>query len=69
MKKIRGAISKIEDKMAIIKSNGQELLIPTDFIELGVGESIVITLTSEKEDSKNAQEVAEALLKKALLEE
>lgn len=66
MKKIKGVIDRFEGQGAFLKSNGNELMIPKKLISGEVGDSVVITFSTEEEDLKGSQEIAEKLLTKAL---
>jgi hypothetical protein len=66
MKKIRGVVDRIEGENMIIKNNGNELLVPKKIVSAKPGETIVITFSSEADDSRKSNEIAKDLLMQAL---
>lgn len=70
MKKIRAQIEKIEGERVYIKYDDSQVILPSSLVgDFRVGDTVVITLATEKEDSKDSSEVAKALLTDILKEE
>jgi hypothetical protein len=67
MQKIKTTIKEIREKAIMLGTNGDVLEIPNKFINKPkVGETVVVTFATEKEDAMSAKEVAHELIKTAL---
>lgn len=70
MKKVRGQIKKIEGDKASIQYDGSDIMLPSSLLgDFSVGDTVVITILSEKEDTKDSNEVARSLLADILKED
>lgn len=67
MKKIKTRIKEIGKLTIILDVEGKTISLPTEFIKKPkVGEVVVVTMTTEKEDAMSTKEVAHELIRIAL---
>lgn len=67
MKKIKLKIKETSRLTTVLETDGKTISIPTEYLRKPkLGEMVVLTLASEKEDAMKAKEVAHELIKTAL---
>lgn len=70
MKKIKGIIDRFEGNRAVIRVDGDDLVVPKRLTHgFSEGDTVYISIADEKEDTENSREVAKNLLSEILKEE
>jgi hypothetical protein len=70
MQKIKGTIDRFEDEKAVLRVNGDNIIIPQKYLEgFGEGEVVSIVLANEEEDTEDSAKVAKALVSDLFKEE
>lgn len=67
MNKIKGIIDRFEGNKAVIRYNDSDIILEKDLLEgFSEGDSVVITVSNEKEDLDDSNKVARELLAQVL---
>lgn len=70
MEKIRAVIDRFEGEQAVLRNGGEDIIIPKKYLaNFSEGDTVCITLASDKEDTEKNQKVAEQLLTQIFKEE
>jgi len=63
MKKIKTTIDRFEGDKAVLRVNGDDIIVPKKYLnEFKEGDVVHILFANDKVDTENSQKVAEALL-------